>query len=251
MTSRPWYAFYPKDYEQKTAHLTIMQDGAYRRLLDRYYMSGQPLPANAGLLHRVCRAFDAEERAAIDFVLGEFFTLTEHGYVQDRVEEELRKAEDLSETRRNAANSRYANAGTKAPANAEQKHTQSQSQSQESPSLRSGDDQLGRRKSRRSLPEGFPFEADRQWSLDYWLKKGRADLCNLLDEEADKFRDHHNGKLTTSADWSGSWRTWARNTMKFSNGAHNGRSKPNGSKPTATDKHLDGIASLIRDIREG
>lgn len=252
MTSRPWYAFYPKDYEQKTAHLTIIQDGAYRRLLDRYYMSGQPLPANADVLHRVCRAFDDAERSAIAFILTQFFTLTDHGYVQDRVEEELRKAESLSETRRNAANTRYA----KAPALAEHLHTQSQSQSQsqehiqETPSLRSGGP-IAKRKSRSSIPEGVPLEADRQWSLDYWLKKGRVDLCDALAEEAEKFRDHHNGKLTASADWSGSWRTWTRNAMKFSNGAHNGRSKPNGKHPTSTDKHLDGIASLIRDIREG
>lgn len=120
----------------------------------------------------------------------------------------------------------------------------------ESPSLRSGA-QITKRKSRALIPEGVPLEADRQWSLDYWLKKGRVDLCNALAEEAEKFRDHHNGKLTASADWSGSWRTWTRNAMKFSNGAHNGRSKPNGKHPTSTDKHLDGIASLIRDIREG
>lgn len=125
MASRPWYAFYPKDYEQKTAHLTFVQDCAYRRLLDHYYMSGKPLPANAEHLHRMCRAFADTEQAAIDFILTNFFLKTKRGFVQSRVKDELAKAESLSETRRKAAKSRYA----KAPAIAVQKHTQSQSQS--------------------------------------------------------------------------------------------------------------------------
>lgn len=170
MSSRPWYAFYPKDYEQKTAHLTIIQDGAYRRLLDRYYMSGVPLPANAELLYRICRAFDDAERAAIDFVLGEFFVLTPLGYTQERVEDELKKATNLSETRRKAANSRHTKGDANACANAEQEHTQSQSQSQshiEISSLRSdisavpptdrkSSNRTLKAKPRKAEPDGFP-----------------------------------------------------------------------------------------------
>src|SRR6478609_9376707 len=95
-------------------------------------------------------------------------------------------------------------------------------QTQNIPSLRSGKPA----KRKRSLPLGFPEQSDLDWSIDYWLKKGRTDLCNLREEEASKFRDHHTAKGTTSADWPASWRTWTQNTLKFSNGAHNGR-RPN------------------------
>jgi uncharacterized protein YdaU (DUF1376 family) len=229
----------------------MLQHGAYRLLLDHYYASAKPLPANAELLHRVCRAFANAEREAIDFVLVEFFKKTARGYIQDRVEDELKKAENLSETRRNAANSRHAKAPAKVPTNAEQKHTQSQShtQKEETPSLRSGDAPKQKRKSRAQIPEGFPFQADLDWAQSLWLGKGRADLCTLMDEEVAKFRDHHSNKLTAGADWPACWRTWARNTIKFSDGAHNGRSKSNGSRATSTDQHLAGIASLIGDIR--
>lgn len=125
MTSRPWYAFYPKDYQQKTAHLTMLQHGAYRLLLDHYYATAKPLPANAELLHRVCRAFADAERDAIDYILAEFFELGPCGYIQSRVQDELEKAENLSEIRRKAANQRHANAG----AIAEQLHTHPHPQS--------------------------------------------------------------------------------------------------------------------------
>lgn len=70
-----------------------------------------------------------------------------------------------------------------------------------------------RAKARRSLPEVFPLQADKDWSQTRWLAKGRADLCAGMAEEIEKFRDHHTSKATMSADWSGSWRTWARNAM--------------------------------------
>lgn len=80
-----------------------------------------------------------------------------------------------------------------------------------------------KRKVRTQLPDGFPFQADLEWSNELWLKHGRVDLCHLSGDEAAKFRDHHSGKLTMSADWPASWRTWARNAIKFNNGGHNGR----------------------------
>lgn len=123
---RPWYAFYPADYEQDTAHLTLVQHGAYRRLLDHYYSTAKPLPANAGVLHRVCRAFDDAEKAAVNHIMATYFKLEADGYHSHRVDRELLKACEISEKRKEAANSRYA----KAPANAVQKHTQLQPQSQ-------------------------------------------------------------------------------------------------------------------------
>ena len=80
-----------------------------------------------------------------------------------------------------------------------------------------------KRKTRASLPFGFPFQEDLDWARALWLQKGRADLCSLSEEEAAKFRDHHAGKMTMSADWPASWRTWSRNTIKFNNGGRNGR----------------------------
>jgi hypothetical protein len=72
-----------------------------------------------------------------------------------------------------------------------------------------------RAKSRRSIPEGFPSELEFDWARQHWLAKGRADLCAGMADHAEQFRDHHAGRATMSADWPGSWRTWARNALNF------------------------------------
>lgn len=99
------------------------------------------------------------------------------------------------------------------------------------------------RKSKRGLPEGFPFDENLRWARDYWLRKGRADLCSEISDEAAKFRDHHTGQDTRSADWSASWRTWARNAMNFTKRQGNGRN----GQPTAHDKFFAGAAELIAE----
>lgn len=67
-----WYAWFPGDYLRDTQHLSMVEDAAYRRLLDAYYMAGK-LSANADVLLRVCRAVTAEEQAAVRKVAEEFF----------------------------------------------------------------------------------------------------------------------------------------------------------------------------------
>lgn len=89
---KPWFAWYPGDYSRDTAHLSMMEDGAYRRLLDHYYSTGRPLPSDNEQLFRICRAFTAAEQQAVGNVLQQFFQL-ENGdvFTNGRVERELVK----------------------------------------------------------------------------------------------------------------------------------------------------------------
>lgn len=48
-----WYPFYPALYRAHTMHLTAEQDGIYRRLIDYYMESRQPLPDNDFALARI------------------------------------------------------------------------------------------------------------------------------------------------------------------------------------------------------
>jgi uncharacterized protein YdaU (DUF1376 family) len=72
--SLPYYRFFPGDYDRDTRHLSMLQHGAYRLLIDAYMVSG-PLPNIPERLHRLCGAFNTEERGAIEFILVEFFVL--------------------------------------------------------------------------------------------------------------------------------------------------------------------------------
>jgi hypothetical protein len=101
------------------------------------------------------------------------------------------------------------------------------------------------KRSKRGLPEEFPLQADFVWAEKLWLAKGRADLCSLMAEEAAKFRDYHASNATTSADWSASWRTWAKNAMKFN--AHNGKTNGTG-KPSAHENFAHGAILAAREF---
>jgi len=87
--SSPWYARYPGDYLRDTAHLSLIEHGAYGLLLDHYYSTGSPLPSRKEALYRVCKAFTDAERAAVDSVLGQFFKLRTEGYRNARADREI------------------------------------------------------------------------------------------------------------------------------------------------------------------
>lgn len=108
-----WYARNPAKFRRKTSHLSLMEVGAYDRLLDWYYENKSPLPvsdANAGanapsnavLLHRLCTAVSAEEQAAVAKVVNEFFTLQADGWHNKMADEELERMAEISQKRRDA-----------------------------------------------------------------------------------------------------------------------------------------------------
>lgn len=68
-----YYERHLGDYARDTAHLSMLEHGAYGLLLDRYYATESGIPADQA--HRVARARTKEEKAAVDAVLAEFFVL--------------------------------------------------------------------------------------------------------------------------------------------------------------------------------
>jgi len=59
----PWYAWYPLDYLTDTVHLTLSEDGAYRRLLDWQWLHDQPIPKGLPALSEILRVPITEARA--------------------------------------------------------------------------------------------------------------------------------------------------------------------------------------------
>lgn len=80
-----YYQFNIGDYVKQTVHLTPMEDICYRRLIDMYYETEQPIPKETDRVSRRLR-LDTE---LVDSVLSEFFTLAENGWVNDRCEAEI------------------------------------------------------------------------------------------------------------------------------------------------------------------
>lgn len=95
--------FYPHhigDYMTATAHLTWLEDAAYRRMLDLYYSREEALPADITRTARLVRATSKDERKAVETVLDEFFELTAEGWKHSRCEEEIEKARAAAERAR-------------------------------------------------------------------------------------------------------------------------------------------------------
>lgn len=107
MSATDWYPRYVGDYTKKTSHLSLMQHGAYTRLLDWYYTNEKPLPSDLMQLHRVCMAFASEEIDAVHSVLHEFFELQEDGWHNLRADKELLKRSSISGKRKVAAEKRW------------------------------------------------------------------------------------------------------------------------------------------------
>jgi len=79
----------------------MLQDGAYRRLMDEYYVQEKPLTLDRSLLYARVRANTQEERWAVDSMLSEFFVETPKGFTNKKAEEELRFANSRAKTARN------------------------------------------------------------------------------------------------------------------------------------------------------
>jgi len=81
---------YPRhigDYLKDTSHLSLLEHGAYARLLDVYYTREGAIPSDQTA--RLVGARTKEERAAVDSVLAEFFVMESDGWHQKRADEEI------------------------------------------------------------------------------------------------------------------------------------------------------------------
>jgi uncharacterized protein YdaU (DUF1376 family) len=82
-----YYQFNIGDYASHTRHLSPIEDIAYRRLLDLYYLHERPL--NSGLTS-VARQINLREyESEVKSVLEEFFTLTDDGWINVRADKEI------------------------------------------------------------------------------------------------------------------------------------------------------------------
>lgn len=77
------------DFTEATAHLSLLEDGAYSRLLRKYYATEHPLPSDLKAVQRLIGARSKEEREAVETVLAEFFELQDDGWHQSRCDAEI------------------------------------------------------------------------------------------------------------------------------------------------------------------
>ena len=98
-----FYQFHIGDYKSHTHHLSIIEDVAYRRLLDHYYLHEAPIKQRD--IARQIGMREHEEEVLT--VLDEFFVSTEQGYINPRADEEIAKYRKFSEDGKKGAAKRW------------------------------------------------------------------------------------------------------------------------------------------------
>lgn len=86
----PWY---PGDYQRDTQHLTTLEHGAYRLLIDACWCRGGTLPSDDGDLARIVH-LQPSEWLAIRSRIASFFNTNNGEWTHKRVTEELKKSKD-------------------------------------------------------------------------------------------------------------------------------------------------------------
>ncbi len=86
--------YYPHnigDYAAATRGLSLLEHGAYRSLLDLYYLEEEPLPANPLMLCRLVGARSEDEQAAVRIIASEYFCEQDGLLHHKRCDEEIAK----------------------------------------------------------------------------------------------------------------------------------------------------------------
>ena len=85
-----YYSFNIGDYASHTRHLSPIEDLAYRRLLDLYYLHEQPLNESSTVVARLINLRD--NHVEVHAILEEFFELVEGtGWINQRADDEIAK----------------------------------------------------------------------------------------------------------------------------------------------------------------
>ncbi len=102
-----YYSFNIGDYKKKTGHLSVLEHGVYRLLIDFYYESEMPIPKNGRTIMRKLGIRSKQEKEAYEIILEEFFTLTPDGYRNETCDKWLEKIYKKSESARKSAKARW------------------------------------------------------------------------------------------------------------------------------------------------
>jgi uncharacterized protein YdaU (DUF1376 family) len=196
-----YYQFNIGDYIKNTLHLSVMEDIAYRRLLDLYYDSEQPIPNDIPRVSRRLR-MDCE---VVQSVLNEFFELTESGYRNHRADLEISDYHDyLAKQKANGLKGGR-------PKKTQLKPTVNPDLTQNNPKHKqTNTNQEPVVKQNR----GSRLQAD-FCLTDDWKEFCRAERSDLDPQKVfDGFKDYwiaKAGQQGVKLDWFATWRNWVRN----------------------------------------
>ena len=102
-----YYEHHLGDYLRDAGHLSFIEDAAYRRLIDVYYVRERPLPADVKECQKLARCTSAAERKSVVYVLESFFERRDDGFHQKRCDEVIAEFHAKQRKARDSANARW------------------------------------------------------------------------------------------------------------------------------------------------
>lgn len=203
-----YYQFNLGDYARDTQHLDDMEDLAYRRMLDLYYLKEAPLPRNKEQIARLIRMRSHTE--SIANVLQEFFICEKDGYHNAGADKVLEKIYSKSFKAKMAAEKRWSKSKDLPDADAKQKQSEGNADGMlpntQYPAPKTQISNRAKRFAPPTLSEAIEYFGDRA------VAKGI-----LIDQsEPEKFIDFYESKnwyvgKNKMKDWKAAVRNWLSN----------------------------------------
>jgi len=195
-----YYQFHIGDYKSHTHHLSLLEDLAYRRLLDFYFLHEQPIK------HRdIARQIGMREHEEdVMTVLNEFFISTADGFVSPRADKEIKQYKEFSEAGKRGAAKRWStppHEGAISPPNATPIATINHKPITNNQ----------KKKEQRGLRLASDFSFPLEW--EQFCQQTRPELSPV--KTFDQFKDYwiaQAGQKGVKLDWFATWRNWVRST---------------------------------------
>jgi len=196
-----YFQFNIGDYQSHTAHLSDIEDLAYRRLLDWYYLHESPIPLDINEVSRQIRMRPHSD--CIASVLNEYFSHTSDGWIHHRANKEIAKVGEKSEKASESAKARWSKVK-----HANALPTQSDSNATHNTLPITHNTKEKNKRGSRLSQDWFLTKA-----MGDWATQERPDLN--VRQVAEQFKDYwvaQAGQKGVKLDWDATWRNWVRNT---------------------------------------
>jgi len=195
-----YYQFNIGDYVSHTRHLTPIEDVAYRRLLDAYYLSEKPFSGDCKAIARQIGMREYEQQ--VEEVLKEFFQPCEEGWRNVRADREIETYKGFSEAGKRGAAKRWLKGGDSLPI-----------ATPYTPPIATNNHKPITNNHKPSIERGCRLPADWKPNTEEvaYCKQTRPDLDPA--RVAEDFSDYWHsipGQKGVKLDWSATWRGWVR-----------------------------------------
>jgi len=201
-----YYKFNIADYRKDTSHLTTIEHGIYRQLIDWYYLDEKPIPLETQVVSRRLRLGSDMEFSSLQNVLSDFFKEGKTGYVHKRIEVEIKDYQEQVEKNKN--NGKLGGRPKKTQVVIHGFSNESQNNPNHKP-LTINHKPIDKNKRGSRLSSDFLFTGE-------WLafcKQERPELEPV--QTFEKFKDYwiaQPGQKGVKLDWDATWRNWVRTT---------------------------------------